>query len=317
MEVRAFYLRPKAAGLIRVVIAYTIVAGIAGTIRLSAQQAEPPKSESVLEAARTPDSSPIDCESLVLVQAGELPVIVSAPHGGTGEIPGVPPRVGTGIAPGPAGYFTGRDVGTEQLAIEVAAAIQRRMGRSVYLVVSRVHRKYIDFNRPAEIAFEHEAARPVYDRYHDQLESACRAVAGQFHCGLLIDIHGQGTARDTVFRGTRNGRTVTLLQQRFGDSALHGDASLFGLLAARGWKVDPHPLDGKEQSGFTGGHIVNRFGSHQNTAIDAVQFEFGADYTARTARSETARVLADAIAVYAQAYMGIQIKEEPLAGPIR
>lgn len=245
----------------------------------------------------------LDLTACVRVQQGELPIIISAPHGGARQIPNVEPRRGEGLEKGSSGFFTGRDVGTEQLALEVAAELEKRMGKRPWFVISRVHRQYIDFNRPAEIGLEDPDARPVYDHYHQSLGKACEEVAERHRCGLLIDIHGQGTSRSTVYRGTRNGKTTELLQQRFGRAAQSGAESLFGLLAARGWKVDPKPLDGKEQAGFTGGYIVGTYGSHQQTAIDAMQLEFGADYTDKQARRQTATVLAEALAEYAARYL--------------
>jgi hypothetical protein len=43
--------------------------------------------------------------------------------------------------------------------------------------------------------------------------------------------------------------------------------------------------------------------SHQQTAIDAVQLEFGADYTGKEQRQKTAETLADALAAYAAKYL--------------
>ncbi|MCE2811220.1 MAG: hypothetical protein LW850_12560, partial [Planctomycetaceae bacterium] len=47
-----------------------------------------------------------DIEELVLVSEGELPIILSAPHGGTLKIAGVDVRQGEGMATGPSGFFT-------------------------------------------------------------------------------------------------------------------------------------------------------------------------------------------------------------------
>ncbi|MCE2791147.1 MAG: hypothetical protein ACK56J_16215 [Planctomycetota bacterium] len=264
-------------------------------VPLEAQQAAP--------ATEPATGVKLDLAECVRVQKGELPIIISAPHGGNRAIPDVEPRTGEGLEKGPSGFFTGRDVGTEQLALAVAVEVKKKLGREPWFVISRVHRKYIDFNRPAEIGFEDPDARLVYEHYHGSLASACREVAEAHRCGLLIDIHGQGTSRSTVYRGTRNGRTTELLQQRFGGAAQTGEQSLFGLLAGRGWKVHPNPFDGKEQAGFTGGHIVGTYGSHQQTAIDAVQLEFGADYTGKEQRQKTAETLADALAAYAAKYL--------------
>lgn len=269
----------------------------------AAQQA-PPAAEQIEKA-----SVKLDLAACIRVQKGKLPIIISAPHGGTREIPEVEPRKGEGMEKGASGFFTGRDVGTEQLALAVAAEVKKKFGAEPWYVISRVHRKYIDFNRPAEIGFEDPDARPVYQHYHGSIAEACREIAEEHRCGLLIDIHGQGTSRSTVYRGTRNGKTTELLQRRFGKAAQTGEESLFGLLAARGWKVDPQPFDSKEQAGFTGGYIVGTYGSHQQTAIDAVQLEFGADYTNQDARQKTAAVLADALSVYAEKYL--QVAEKP------
>ncbi len=243
----------------------------------------------------------------VFTQAGELPIIISAPHGGTLEIPGVGKRDGTGLPTGGAGFVTARDSGTEELAHEVAKAIQARLGKLPYQVVSQSHRQYLDPNRPSDIAYDDIDAKPVYDYYHTTLEKYCREVANQFHSGLLLDIHGQGSKSDTVFRGTRNGSTVKHLRDTFGEAAHSGEKSLFGSLNKFGWIVHPIPMTEKEQASFSGGYIVGTYGSLQGASIDAIQLEFGSEYRVKSRRVETARVLADAVVDYADAYLKIQV----------
>ncbi len=154
----------------------------------------------------------IIAEDYVTIESGQLPIILSAPHGGNLNPPGVPARVGDGLEKGATGFFTGRDTGTEELAQEVASAIEKRFGKRPYIVASRVNRKYLDPNRPADIAFEHPTIEPVYTLYHDSLARFCREVTNRFRAGVLVDIHGQGSRSDTVFRGTKNGLTVTRLR---------------------------------------------------------------------------------------------------------
>jgi len=118
-------------------------------------------------------------------------------------------------------------------------------------------------------------------------------------------LHGQGSKRDTVFRGTRNGSTVKHLRDTFGEEAFTGPQSLFSSLDQRGWVVHPKPFSGKEQSGFTGGHIVGTYGTYgtiTGTVIDAYQFEFGAEYRIDQ-RSKTATQLADAVVEYSDLYL--------------
>lgn len=246
-------------------------------------------------------------DEFLRVQQGTLPIVISAPHGGSRSIPGAQERTGEGLTKGPSGFFTGRDTGTEELAIELVHQLELRFDAKPSCVISRVHRRYVDFNRPPEIAVEHDKARVVYDAYHTALRDQCRIVREQHHRGLLIDLHGQGTSADTVFRGTKNGLTATLLQQEFGTAAFSGETSLFGMLKQRGWKVHPDPLDGREQSGFTGGYIVQTYGSHRGHGLDAFQLEFGSRYRSAEARSKTAETLTDAIVEYAGEYLKIPV----------
>ncbi len=257
----------------------------------------------VFVAPASADTPALKPAEFVSVQAGKLPILISAPHGGAKDVPGVAPRTGEGLTKGGAGFFAGRDTGTEELAHAIASAIEKKLGAKPYFVIAKFHRKYLDANRPPEIGVESKAARPVYDAYHDTLAGYCKDVKTEYGRGLLIDVHGQGTAKDTIFRGTQNGKTVTLLRQRFGEKAHTGEQSLFGLLAANGCKVFPADLTGKEQAGFTGGHIVQKYGSHEGYGIDAMQLEFGGDYRAREARTKTAERVTAAVAKYYELYL--------------
>lgn len=263
------------------------------------EQVDAPKRES--KPVRMKESDRL--EELVLVEAGRLPVLISAPHGGTLKIRGVEPRSGEGLPKGASGFFTGRDGGTEELAKEVVAALERRTGLRPYTVISATHRKFLDPNRPAEIAYEDEDAKPVYERYHDSCRQFCRDILTSYRAGILLDVHGQGSSAETVYRGTSHGKTVTRLRERFGESAHSGDDSFFGLLKRRGWKVYPDPFHEREQSGFTGGYIVQSHGSHRPEGLDAVQLEFGSEYRKTANRKQIADDLATAIVEYLDLYV--------------
>lgn len=238
----------------------------------------------------------------VTTQEGKLPVILSAPHGGAKDLPDVPARTGDGLEKGAAGFFAGRDTGTEELAQAISEAVEKKCGTKPYLVAARFHRKYIDANRPPQIAYQSKLAKPVYDHYRDTLAEYSKAVKKAHGAGLLLDVHGQGTAKDTVFRGTQNGQTVALLRQRFGEKAHTGPKSFFGLLAANGCTVFPPEGDEKERAGFTGGHIVRTYGG-ETFGIDAIQLEFGSDYRTKEKRAETADRVAAAVAEYVRLYL--------------
>jgi N-formylglutamate amidohydrolase len=242
-------------------------------------------------------------EDLVLVRKGTLPVIVSAPHGGRKPIPDVPERVGKGVAQ----FATVLDANTDLLAETFAAELEKRLDGKPWVVVARFGRKYVDANRPPELAYESDRARPHYDAYHDALAAACKAVKKGFGRGLLLDVHGQGEFKDAVCRGTRDGKTVALLVDRFGRAAVTGRRSVLGHLQRSGYKVLPDcgaDDRAKEEAGFSGGHIVGTYGSHGGYGIDAIQLEFGTSLRADKDRClRTARDLADAVAVFHDEYL--------------
>jgi N-formylglutamate amidohydrolase len=240
---------------------------------------------------------------MLRLSEGDLPCLISAPHGGRKVVPGVASRTGDGLPKGASGFFAGRDSFTEELALQVVNCLQERLQAKPFQVISSVHRKYVDFNRPVDIAIESTRIEPLYKRYHDALATYAQQIRRRFPGGLLIDIHGQGTRRDLVYRGTQNGRTVQRLIDAFGIEAHAGSQSLFGMLQQRGWAIFPVPLDGKEQAGFTGGYIVRTYGSHTPFGLEAIQLEFGADYRSNhQAQNKTAEDLADVIIAFLDRY---------------
>jgi N-formylglutamate amidohydrolase len=264
---------------------FSVLAVLAVLVALApAQDTKPPASE------------------LVTVQVGKLPIILSAPHGGTKEIPGVPERKGEGLEKGSKGFFAGRDNGTEELAALLSAAIEKKMGAKPYLVAARFHRKFLDANRPPEIAYESDKAKPTYDVYRGTLAAYCREVKKNYGKGLLLDLHGQGSQPENVIRGTQNGKTVSLLIQRYGEKAHTGPNSFFGLLQTHGCKVNPDNLKDLEVKGLNGGHIVQTYGG-ESFGIDAMQLEFGGEYRSLDNRKDTADRVAAAIADYAKLYL--------------
>lgn len=246
----------------------------------------------------------------VLTQVGELPLIISAPHGGHLPLPDVDERKGHDVPMGVGGFVKFRDGNTEELALAISSHIEKQWGKKPYCIIARWHRKYLDPNRPPKIAYEDEDAKPVYDAYHSAITDACRTVQTRFGKGLLLDIHAQGMAKDTVFRGTQNGKSVKLLRERFGDAAHNGPESFFGSLHKRGWKVHPQRPRELENPFYQGGFTVQTYGSHQGFGIDAIQLELGPDYHRdHNVRDRTAQTLTAAFDDYATRYLDLKLPE--------
>ena len=257
-----------------------------------------------LPAAIPTDDSHAKPEDLVFVQKGTLPIIVAAPHGGRREIPGVPVRTNSNVP----NFATALDGNTVELTELFAKRLERKLDGKLWLVVAHFSRQYLDANRPREGSYESAKAKPYYDRYHNSLEVACKAVKKQFGRGLLLDLHGQGEFNNAICRGTRDGKTVTVLKDRFGWPAVTGKWSILGQMQRRGYKVLPDcKADPKtrEEPKFNGAYTVQHYGSHTGYAIDAIQLEFG--IFLREKRGErletTANDLADCVAGFYEEYL--------------
>lgn len=245
--------------------AFVLVAGVASPILLEAGRRWPSKVE--------PDAAPkvelAPAEALVVAWRGDLPLVISAPHGGRARVAG-----GAGRRQG----VLVRDEDTAELALLVAQRVIDKLGAKPYVVVAQFSRRDADANRPADEAFEDEVSGAHWRAYHQALRTAVDECRARFGEALLVDLHGQARQPEVVARGTRDGRTMARLGARLGDAWLLGEKALDRRLAARGHKVVPEPReDGAraKETLFEGGHIVATYGATSHDGIDAMQFEFG------------------------------------------
>ena len=251
-----------------------------------------------------PANGPAD---LVIMQQGDLPILLTAPHGGRMAVPGVVARTAPVLAEDRRDYATGVDGETDRIALGIAARIKALTQRDVYLVAARFHRRYIDANRPPRRAYDQPAAQPFYDAYHDPIRRFVDEIRARHPHGLLLDVHGQHKMADALVRGTINGRAVQQLVARAGVAAVTGPNGLFGQLEREGFRVFPDnsvpPAGRSEDAGFSGGYTLGRYGSHAAGGIDAMQLEFGTDYRRKATIGEAIEAAAQAIVAFHEAYL--------------
>jgi hypothetical protein len=228
------------------------------------------------------------------------------PHGGREAIPGVAPRDTAGKPSGGRGFVTVADTNTDQLALGIAAEIKALTGKEPYLVMARFKRKFVEPNRPPEVAVDSPAARPYYDYYHRAVRRFIDEVRAKYPAALLVDVHGQKKDPTVVMRGTQNGRTVARLVERVGVAAVTGPNGIFGGLAANGLDVFPSsdvaPEGTAENRGYNGGYTVGTY-SENADGIDAVQMEFGTRYRHDGGLDLAARATGKALATFYGAYL--------------
>ena len=240
-----------------------------------------------------------EANDLIEIYSGDLPIVLSAPHGGSLEIEGVPERKGQGVKR----FVRTKDMWTDQLTVKLADSIEKKTGKRPYVVVANFHRKFIDANRSADLAYESPKAKPVYDSYHRAIASARREVLQRWGRGMLFDVHGQAAEAKAIFRGTQNGQTTSHLVGKFGQEALSGEKSVFGLFAKESIAVIPDLGPEHRETRYTGGYIVRAYGSSSGGAMDAIQLEFGRELRLLKNNDETARKVASAIVEFSQKYL--------------
>jgi hypothetical protein len=226
--------------------------------------------------------------------AGNLPIILSAPHGGLLSPAALPDRDCSGCS-------TVNDFNTQELARAVASALYARTGCWPHLVVNRLHRRKLDANRDLPEAADGNAiAGQAWAEFHDFLGEAKHQVALQFGKGLYVDIHGHAHAIQRLELGyllyaEELQLTDSLLNlpqylqyssiqhlarhnaQALSHAALlRGQQSLGAMLQQHGYAAtpsdsDPYPMDGEAY--FSGGYNTARYSSYSGGAIDGVQIE--------------------------------------------
>ncbi|PAJ76307.1 hypothetical protein CJF42_00490 [Pseudoalteromonas sp. NBT06-2] len=225
-----------------------------------------------------------ESENLINFAKGTIPIIITAPHGGSEQPIGVEPRVGTDMTGNTVERFNiVKDSWTKDIAEDIQAKYIEKYGGIPYIVTAKFHRKYIDANRPEHQAFETEAARPHYENYQNKITEYIEDIKQNFGQGILLDIHGQAQKPSEIIRGTRNGISVENLIATHGWNAVVGNYGFFGLLEEQGFNVEPSNQQiptittPAPEGSLSGGTTVKFNGSHNILGLDAIQFEIGSD----------------------------------------
>lgn len=258
-------------------------------------------------------------------RAGDLPLIVTAPHGGTLTPASIPDRDATGAV-------VVRDTNTELLAAEIAETFGARTGESPHTVIVHLRRTKLDANREIVEAAEGNAeAERAWREYHGFIEAAREHVTAEHGRGLYIDLHGHGHAIQRLELGyLLSGSDLVSSDEVLNSSSVvqlssvrnlaqtgptsHAElirgADAFGtLFEANGYPAvpsadQPHP-DGAPY--FTGGYNTRRHSSRDGGPIDGVQIEANYDGVrdSSASRQAFASALVDVIREYFAAHYDI------------
>jgi N-formylglutamate amidohydrolase len=217
---------------------------------------------------------------LVSRHRGTLPVVLTCPHDGGEQPPGVPKRKRENTPRG-CDFDDTRDLETRTITMGVAQRLLDITGEAPYVVMADFDRDYIDANRAdanltPNCAYEVPNAKPYYDEYHNAIHdfiAETRAENGGL--GLLFDIHGTAGVAEApadLYLGTDDGGTIKRLLQ-VDPQAMGRRRSLHGFLTAAGYSVLPAPPDLSVPSKLNGGYTVRTYGSSHAGGLDAIQLE--------------------------------------------
>jgi hypothetical protein len=239
---------------------------------------------------RQPGKSYFGTNRYVEYIAGDLPIVLTSPHGGRLRPDALPDR-NEGVVD--------MDLNTQELARAIAGELFARTGHHAHLIANQLHRRKLDPNREIkEAAQGNPGAELAWREFHADIEEALAAAVAAHGFAFLIDVHGHahpiarielgyglGAAQlnqsDAKFDQSDFAAISTLadLHARFGGSGatlIRGPRSLGDFFSDRGIRAVPSPKDpqpGKNPF-FAGGYIVvHHAGGVKTPKVDGVQIE--------------------------------------------
>lgn len=117
---------------------------------------------------------------------GNIPLIISVPHGGNLTPDSIPDR-------NCAGSVWTTDMNTIELAREIQDAFVSRTGCTPHTIYSHLHRKKIDLNRnQADATCNHTQLIPVFSDFHGFIDASRELAIEEFGFAFYLDLHGHG-----------------------------------------------------------------------------------------------------------------------------
>lgn len=229
---------------------------------------------------------------------GNLPVVISVPHGGYTEPAAIPDRDCNNC-------IKVRDSYTQELARDIGQVFYEKTGCYPHIVINLLHRKKFDANRAiGDAADGHPTVEQAWHAYHELLDSAKAQIEEDYGRGLFLDLHGHAhmiqrielgyllsrselqlsngdlNASEYIEQSSIQSLVENNLQSLTHAELLRGDHSFGSLLESKGIPAvpsanDPFPVG--SESYFSGGYNTVRHGALNGGNIDGIQIECNQD----------------------------------------
>ncbi|TFH48737.1 MAG: hypothetical protein E4G92_03045 [Bacteroidia bacterium] len=229
---------------------------------------------------------------------GNMPLVISIPHGGYLKPGEVPERPCDNCA-------KNQDIFTIEIGTGIRDAIYRKTGFQPFVIINNLHRTRLDPNRNIKEAADGDInAEAAWLQFQNYIDSAVAEVYQEFGKGLYIDLHGHRH----LIKMTELGYLLSSDELQLEDDLLdldsfveyssirslindnvnglsysqlvRGEKSLGSLLENLGYSTVPSPahfFPGSGEPYFSGGYNTSRHGSSNGGTIDGIQIELDED----------------------------------------
>jgi hypothetical protein len=284
---------------------------------------------SIFSNTYIPGNTYYDSTGYVEYRAGNLPIIISTPHGGDLEPQTIPSRNCSECAKRSDGM-------TKPITEGMYNAFIAQTGCYPHVIINLLHRKKFDANRDiGEAADGNPTVEQAWYGYHEFINSAKSQVISDYSRGLFLDIHGHSHTIQRIelgylLRSTELNLSDSMLNtttyinessirtlvgdniQSISHSELLRGLNSFGtLLDDNGFPSVPslsNPFPEPYEEYFAGGYNTQRHSSRNNGGeIDAIQVELNRDIRFDPVRRE---MLINALTTSANQYIDLHYNDQ-------
>ena len=261
--------------------------------------------------------------------AGNVPIIITVPHGGNLTPSEIGDRTwGTTVT----------DRNTDQLAYTFRREFYNMTGRYPHLILCHLKRTKLDVNREiTEAAQTNQWAEIAWRQWHEFEKIAADLAILQAGAGVCIDLHGHGhsiqrlelgySLNDSILQLNDSGidnykdsssiRTLAYTTGADYAELLRGQTSFGGLMQARGIPSIPSPQypDAADQPYFSGGYNTRQHCSQHGGMISGFQLEcnYSGVRDTEANRIRMAQAMSQSLIIYLAVHFCIDIYNLPMS----
>lgn len=287
---------PSGTGILAKVLVFALTVSVFFSAQAQTDTRIGGRTETVDTGHWKPGQVRFDTNRWVEVIVGDMPLVISVPHGGLVHAEAIADRDCNDV---------GRVVrGVDRHTMETARAIERvflrKYGKRPTFIIAHLSRRKVDQNREIRLATCGDpVGEAAWHYYHASVDSALAYTVGQFGHSAFIDLHGHGHANQRLELGVM--LTKDHLQDAYRDrhlDALAKRSSLYNYLVhhphvafkdiifgrhafgsllyrhgvpATPARQDPHPVG--DEKFFSGGYITERYTSADYPTVYGWQIE--------------------------------------------